>query len=162
APALRAPSRQLEQAIRSGSRTVGGSPRLHGVFVVSEVALSVILLVGAGTLGRALLRLSNMDPGLDIHHVLTSRFALSPAVLTDPARTRATWQEMLSRARRVPGVESIAMVDTIPMRRGNNPLGYWLTRPAPQANQMPMALATCVSPDYLKVMHIPLRRGRFF
>jgi predicted permease len=68
----------------------------------------------------------------------------------------------LDRARRVPGVQSVAVVDTIPMREGNNQIGYWTGPDVPPENKQPLALATSVTPDYLKVMGIPLRRGRFF
>jgi len=163
APALRAPSSRLEQAIRAGGRTItGASRRLHGAFVACEMALAVVLLVSAGMLGDTLLRLSTVRPGLDLHNVVTARTALSPAILSDPAKTRVTWDDLLDRARHLPGVEAAAMVDTVPMRNGDNPLGYWTAPPAPPENQMPLALATSVSPDYLQVMRIPLVRGRFF
>jgi putative ABC transport system permease protein len=163
APALRAPAHGLEQTLRAGARSVAGSSRrLHGGFVISEIALAVVLLVSAGILGRTLLHLSSLDPGVNIRNVLVTRMRLSPGVLEDPAQIRAAWQDVLGRARRVPGVQSIAMVDTVPMREGNNQLGYWTTPDAPPLNQMPLALATSVTPDYLNVMGIPLREGRFF
>ncbi len=163
APALRAPARQLEQALRAGARSVtGSSRRLHTGFVVTEIALAVVLLISAGVLGRTLLRLSSLDPGVNLHNVLVTRTALSPAVLQDPARTRAAWQDLLDRARGVAGVESIAMVDTVPMRVGVNELGYWTKAPAPPPGEAPLALATSVTPDYFKVMGIPVRQGRFF
>lgn len=62
----------------------------------------------------------------------------------------------------MPGVASIAMVDTVPMRAGVNELNYWTKAPAPPTGEAPLALATSVTPDYLKVMGIPLRQGRFF
>jgi predicted permease len=162
APALRVPSRGLEQALRAGARTVAGaSRRLHGVFVVSEIALAVVLLVSAGMLGRTLLYLSTLDPGLDIRNVLVARMALPPGPLSNPAQTRAAWQDILDRARRIPGVQAIAEVDTVPMRTGNNQLGYWTAAAVPPENQRPMSLATSVTPDYLQVMGIPLRAGRF-
>jgi predicted permease len=68
----------------------------------------------------------------------------------------------LERARRVPGVEAIAAVDTFPMRQGENQLGYWNNAAVPPENQQPLALATSVTADYLKVMGIPLLNGRFF
>jgi predicted permease len=163
APALRAPVHKLELALRAGGRSLaGGSRRMHGGFVASEIALAVVLLVSAGMLGRTLLRLSSLDPGMNFHNVLVTRMAISPAALTNPGRIRAAWQDVLDRARRVPGVEAVAMVDTVPMRQGNNQLGYWNSAALPPENQMPLALATSVTPDYLKVMGIPLRRGRFF
>ena len=163
APALRAPAEKVEQTLRAGARTVvGSSRRLHSAFVISEIALGVVLLVAAGLLGHTLLRVSSLDPGVNIHNVLVTRMALSPGVLADPHRIRPAWQDVLERARRVPGVESVAAVDTVPMREGNNQIGYWPTADVPPENKQPMALATSVTPEYLKVMGIPLRRGRFF
>ncbi|HKY05821.1 MAG TPA: ABC transporter permease, partial [Blastocatellia bacterium] len=163
APALRAPARALEQTLRAGGRNVvGSSRRLHSAFVISEIALAVVLLVSAGMLARALLRLSSLDPGLNINNVLVTRMRLSPGARENPAQIRASWQDVLSRARVVPGVESIALVDTVPMREGNNQLSYWTSPDLPSPDQLPLALATSVTPDYLNVMGIPLREGRFF
>ncbi len=163
APALRAPARELEQTLRAGARTViGGSRRLHSGFVISEIALAVVLLVAAGMLGRTLLRLSSLNPGLNIRNVLVTRMALSPATLANPSRIFPAWQDVLDRARRVPGVESVAIVDTVPMREGDNPLGYWPSAALPPENLRPITLTTSATPDYLKVMGIPLHEGRFF
>ncbi len=163
APALRAPSRNLEQALRAGARTVAGSSRrLHGAFVISEIALAVVLLIAAGMLGRTMLRLASLDTGVKVHGVLTARMALSPATLSNPARTRVAWQEILESAHRVPGVEAIAMVDTVPMREGNNQIGYRTSAAPLPDDQQPATLATSVSPEYLKVMGIRLLEGRFF
>jgi predicted permease len=163
APALRVPTRQLANMLRGGARTIAGSSRrLHGGFVVSEIALAIVLLVSAGILGRTLLRLSSIDSGLDIKDVLTARVALSSTTMESPVRIRAAWQEVLDRAQRAPGVQFAAIVDTVPMREGNNQIGYWTTPAEPPANQQPTALATCVSRDYFQVMRIPLRQGRFF
>jgi predicted permease len=163
APALGTPIRQIEQVLRAGSRTVvGNSRRLHGIFVAAEIAVSVVLLVAAGMLGRTLLRLSALDPGLHIHNLLSARIALSPTALADPVRLRAAWKEVIDRARTVPGVESIVAVDIVPMREGNNQIGYWTNANLPPANQQPVALASSASPDYLKVTGIPLFAGRFF
>jgi predicted permease len=180
APALRAPFKNIERALRAGMRGVaGGSRRLHAVFVVSEIALAIILLVSAGMLGRTLLHLASLDPGVDIHNVLVTRMALSPATLTDAGKTRAAWKDVLERARQVPGVQSIATVDTFPMREGFNKLAYSTSAGVSDGSvgelvdgrlvhrqrwegKLPFALLTCVSPDYFKVMGIRLRRGRLF
>jgi predicted permease len=163
APALRAPARELERALHAGSRSVAGSSRrLHAGFVVSEIALAVVLLVSAGMLGRTLLHLSSLDPGVNIHNILTARTALSPDTLASAARTRAAWQDILDRSRRVPGVQSVTIVDTVPMREGNNQIGYWTTPAEPPAEQQQLTSATSVTPDYLKVVGTPLRQGRFF
>ncbi|MFZ0818436.1 MAG: ABC transporter permease [Candidatus Acidiferrales bacterium] len=163
APALRVPVRDLEKRIRSGGRTVAGrSRRVHGSFVISEIALAVVLLVSAGILGRTLLRLSSLEPGVNVHNVLTARMELPPSTLAIPGQILPAWKDVLDHARRVPGVEAAAVVDTIPMREGNNQIGYWTSASMPPQDQLPIALATSVSPDYLKVMGIPLLQGRFF
>ena len=162
APALRAPARELEQALRAGARSVTAtSRRLHAAFVIAEIALAVILLVSAGMLGRTLLHLLSLDPGVNIHNVLTARTALTPATLTNPARTRVAWQDVLDRVRGVPGVDAVAIVDTVPLRDGNNQIGYSTTANLPPDDKKPLTLATSVTPDFLKVMGIGLRQGRF-
>jgi predicted permease len=162
APALRAPARALEQALRSGGRSAVGSPRrLHSGFVAAEIALAVVLLVAAGMLGRTLVRLAALDPGVKTGNLLVTRMRLSPGV-TNAGQMRTAWQEVLDHARRVPGVEAATMVDTVPMRQGNNRLGYWTSAELPPVERQPLALATCVTPDYLKVMGLALLNGRFF
>jgi predicted permease len=163
APALRAPARELEQVLRAGGRSVAGSSRrLHGAFVVAELSVAVVLLVAAGMLGRTFLRLSSLDPGLNVHNVLVARMALSPEVLTDTGKIRAAWDDVQERARRVPGIKSVAIVDTFPMRDGINLVTYSPSADLPPENRRPQALATCVTNDYLNVAGISLKRGRFF
>jgi predicted permease len=163
APALRVRMHQLEQSLRSGSRIFsGGTRRLHNGFVISEIALAVVLLVASGMLVRTLLRLSSVDPGVTVKNAMVARIGLSPAVLADPAKIRAAWDAVLDRARLVPGVQAVALVDTVPMREGLNELPYWITPQPPPPSQAPLALATAVTPEYWKVMGIPLRAGRLF
>ena len=163
APALRVPTQSLERSLRAGARSVTGhSRRLHGTFVVAELALAVVLLVCAGLLGRTMLRLSSLDSGVNIHNVMAARVGLSPATLPNPGLIRAAWDDVLERARQVPGVEAVSMVDTVPMREGNNPIGYRTSAAEVPPNQQPVVLASSVSPEYLKVMGIRLLEGRFF
>jgi predicted permease len=161
APTLGAPARKLERALRSGSRSLGSTRRLHGVFVVAEVALAVVLLVSAGILGRTLFRLLSLDPGFNTRNVLVAHVALSPAVLENSAKARAGWEDILDRARHFPGVHSVALADVVPMRVGEDSVGYWATPVQPPPDQTPLALTSIVTPDYLNVMGISLRRGRF-
>jgi predicted permease len=161
APALRAPARKLEGALRSGGRSLGSTRRLHSVFVVAEVALAVVLLVSAGILGRTLLGLLSLDPGFNTRNVLVAHVALSPVVLENPAKARAAWEDVLDRARRFPGVQSVALADVVPMAVGEDSLGYWATPVPPPPDQTPLALTSIVTPDYLNVMGISLRHGRF-
>jgi len=163
APAWRAPVREVEQILRAGARTMAGSSRrLHSAFVTSEIALAIVLLIAAGMLGRTLLHASSLDPGLDVRNLLVMRVGLSPDTLADPARIPAGWQDLLERARRIPGVESVTAVDIVPMRQGNNQIGYSTVADIPSKEKLPMVLASSATPDYLKVMGIPLLEGRFF
>src|SRR6185312_7709373 len=163
APALRAPVRHIEQTLRAGARTVTGSARrLHSSFVVSEMAIAVVLLIAAGMLGRTLLRVSSLDPGFNPNNVLLTQVALSSAALTNPTTTRAAWRDILDRVRRVPGVESAAVADVVPMGADTEEIPYWTTPNAPPPNQIPLAQMNLVTPAYLKVMGIKLLQGRFF
>ncbi|HKW02222.1 MAG TPA: ABC transporter permease [Vicinamibacterales bacterium] len=162
APALRAPARQVGDVLKEGARTLAtGSRKLHGAFVAAEIALALVLLACAGALGRTMIALASVDPGLDVQNVLIARTAISPSRLSDPGATRTAWQDLLDRARQVPGVEAIAMVDTVPMRMGNNQIGYKVSAAEVPDNQQPVALATSVTPDYLRVVGLHLIQGRF-
>ncbi len=163
APALRAPGHALERALRAGARTVRGSSlRLHGAFVISEVGLACVLLVAAAGLGRALLHISSLYPGVNPHNVLVTQVALSPAAMTSPARTRGAWQQVMDNVRGISGVQSAALADSVPMSGDDDEIGYWLSPAAPRADRIPMALLNLVTPDYLRAMGIRLLQGRFF
>lgn len=162
-PALRANRSSIEETLRSRSRNVtGGARKLLSGFVICQIALALVLLTSAAVLGRTLLRLSSLNPGIDTHNLLTARVAFSPAALTNPAKGRAAWQELVESMQRVPAIQSVALTDIVPMREGENVLGYWATASPPPPNQEAETLASAVTPDYLKVMRLPLLAGRFF
>src|SRR5215469_16144294 len=96
-PALRANRSAIEETLRSHSRTIAGSARkpLSG-FVVSQIALALVLLSAAGVMGRTLMHFASLNPGINIHNALAARLALSPSVLSSPAQARAAWQELIS------------------------------------------------------------------
>lgn len=162
APALRAPARGMERALRAGARTVtGASRRLHSGFVMSEIAIAVVLLTAAGMLGRTLLRLSHLDPGIDFHNVLVTTVALSPEAIASPARIRVAWREILERVGRMPGVDSAAVADLIPMGGDDEEVGFWTSSTPPPANEMPLTLMNLVTPGYQRAMGMRLLEGRF-
>src|SRR6185312_6539379 len=166
APALRLQGRKpgrgsLFARGSSGRGLAGGKRRLHGSFVAAEVALALILLGAAGMLGRTLVRLQSLRLGVDTRNVVSARVALPDAVLADTGRTRAAWNDLLRRLRALPEVETAAMVDTVPLREGNNPSSYWTgTTPVPDDKQ-PTALTTTVGADYFQSVGIPLLQGRY-
>lgn len=161
-PAVRANRSAIEETLRSRSRTIAGSARkpLSG-FVISQIALALVLLTAAGIMGRTLMRLASLDPGIDISNTLTARVAFSPAVLSNPAQARAAWQELMESMRRVPAVQSVALTDIVPMREGENVLDYRSSAAPVPPSQESEALASAVTTDYVAVMRLALIRGRF-
>jgi len=127
-----------------------------------QLALAVVLLVSAGLLGRTMLRLSSLDPGIDLHNVLVARITISPTILSDPVRTRAAWLDLLDHARHVPGVQAATLTDIVPMRGGINTLPYWTSPDLPPVDRQYIALATSTMPDYFATLGLPLRGGRIF
>lgn len=162
-PAMRANRSAIEETLRSRSRSIAGSARrpLSG-FVVSQIALALVLLSAAGIMGCTLVRFASLNPGIDIHKTLSARIAFSPSVLSSPAQARAAWQELVESARQVPAVQSVALTDIVPMREGQNVLDYRTAAAPVPPSQEAEALASAVTPDYLPVMRLPLIRGRFF
>jgi predicted permease len=163
APALRTPVHGLDTSLRAASRIVtGGSRGLHRAYVIAEIAIAIVLLIAAGTLGRSLLRLSSLDPGFDPQKVLVARVALGSDAATNPLGTRAAWREILDHVSGVPGAQCAAIVDSIPMRGDESWIGYWTGSIPPPTDRMPMSQMAFASPDYLRVMGIALLQGRFF
>jgi predicted permease len=162
-PALRANRSAIEETLRSRSRSIaGGARRPLSGFVVSQIALALVLLSAAGVMGRTLMRFASLDPGIDIHNTLTARVALSPSVLSNPVQARAAWQALMDNMKSAPGVQSVALTDIVPMRNGENVVDYRATAAPLPPGQESEALASAVTPEYLQVMRLPLRRGRFF
>ncbi len=162
APALRQRF-SLDEALKQGARgSTRGLRRLQSTFVVAEVALAFVLLVGSGLMLRTILRLWSVNPGFDPHHVLVMGLGLSPKVMNSPTTIRTAWQEVLQRVQSVPGVESVAVNSLVPMRGDDSWIQYWTGPSPPPPNKIPMALTYTPSPGYFQTMRIPLLRGRLF
>jgi predicted permease len=164
APALRSTDTGLGETLKEGSRSVAqGRSRLQRWLIAGEVAMSLVLLVGAGLLLRTLGHLWAVDPGFDSQNVLTMQVALSPQLSTEPAQARLAYQQLLDRVETIPGIRSAAVTTLLPLSGSDSEESFWEgSGAAPPVNEMKMALNYIVTPDYLKVMRIPLIRGRFF
>ena len=165
APALKTSRTDVNAALnQSGRSLVGARHRTQAVFVVIEMAMALVLLVGAGLMIRTLVRLWNVNPGFDPHNVLT--FAVTPsASLTrqSPEAVRAEYRQIESTLHSIPGVESASFDWGATPMRSDDEAGFWvdgMARPQHQAD-MPMTLEYVVEPEYLRLMQIPLLRGRF-
>ncbi|HKV28926.1 MAG TPA: ABC transporter permease [Candidatus Acidoferrales bacterium] len=165
APALKTSRPDLHETLKEGGRGASGARyRTQGMFVVVEMALAVVLLVGAGLTVRSLIQLWGVNPGFDPHNMLIFNVGFPPWVgNAGPAVMRANLREFTDKIAAVPGVSAVSLTDGATPMTGDSELPFWLEgqpKPATQ-NNMPAALWYMVSPDYLKAMKIPLLRGRF-
>jgi putative ABC transport system permease protein len=163
-PAVRASRVDLAGALRDVGRSTAGRSRhlFRKMLVVAELALAFVLVIGAGLLGHSFLRLTGVNPGYDPHHVLT----MGVYVYSDRYKKAETelnlYGEVERRLVSLPGVEAVAMTSTVLMggfdRRGVQIKERPLVNPA----DAPSADTYSVSPDYFRVLRIPLKRGRLF
>jgi len=164
APALKSLQPDLHEMLKEGGRGLSGvRHRAQGVFVVAEVALALVLLAGAGLMIRALAKLWSINPGFDSHNLLTFRLSLPPAASPNPDSVRAAWRRIQAQLAAVPGVQSASLTFSAMPMRGDSEVPFWFEgepKPPTQA-EMKQATFYTVQPDYLKVMGIPLQRGRF-
>ncbi|HKQ75164.1 MAG TPA: ABC transporter permease [Blastocatellia bacterium] len=165
-PALKTSQWNLSETLKEGGRgTSGERRRAQGVLVVVEVALALVLLIGAGLMIRTLSALWNVDPGFRPDNVLTFGLSFPPSMRTaSPEAKRASLRDLSERLNSMPGVKAASfLTGAIPMQGINN-LYFWLDgQPRPtSASEMRSALVYRVEPGYLTAMGIPLKRGRFF
>jgi putative ABC transport system permease protein len=165
-PALQLSKADVNRDLKEGGGTVGegGSrSRLRGAFVVSQVALSLVLLVGAGLLLNSFYRLLRAEPGFDPRNLLTMEYRLPKNRYAKGEQQWAFHREVVERVSRVPGVESAAVVRGLPFSGNGGSLTYAVPdRPAPPAGQEPKALENAIDPNYLRTVGLPLLRGRNF
>jgi len=165
-PALKMSRTAENESLKEGGRSSSGTRhRAQGVFVVAEMAMALVLLVGAGLMVRSLVRLWQVDPGFDPHHVMSFGLTPPPTVLTANAEgIRAHFRELSRRLGAIPGVEGVAQTSgAMPLDSDDEQL-FWLDGQAKPANDNDMnwAIAYIVDPDYLKIMKTPLLAGSFF
>jgi putative ABC transport system permease protein len=167
-PALKASRTDLTQSLKEGSRSVagGGSHRLRSLIVVAEIALSLVLLVGAGLLMRSFFRLTRVDPGFDAHNVLSMKLSVPRSKYKEGAATANFYKQLIEKIQALPGVESAAAISHLPLSGD-----YWggtLTFEGVTANAERDNLASfevdqrVITPDYFATMKTPLLEGRFF
>ena len=160
-PALLA-SAMANDALREGGRHGAGprSRRTLGALVVIEVALSLVLLTGAGLLIRSFVRLQNVDPGFRSDSLLTARVALPGARYPQPRDSAVFFDKVLERIRVLPGVQMAAGTAFLPMSGAIGTRFYRLDRPVPAAGQAPSTQVRPVTPGFFRTMGMPLRAGR--
>jgi predicted permease len=165
-PALKTSQPDLHETLKQGGR--GGSGirhRAQDVFVVGEMALAVVLLIGAGLTVRSLMLLWSVDPGFNPHNVLIFGVSLPPSMMNaSPDAIRAAFRQFDERIASIPGIHGVSQAwGAVPISGDDEQL-FLLEGQAKPANENDMnwAIDYIVGPDYLKTMGIPLLRGRFF
>lgn len=165
-PALRASRVDLNESLKEGGRSMGagGQQRIRSLLVVAEVALSLVLLIGAGLLIRSYQRILSANPGFDPQGVVSLRLSLPATRYATPEAVYNFYQQLHERIRRLPGVESVGSNLVLPLSNYTaawgpiNVEGY-----VPQAaSELIIANERFISPDYLRTMRIPLVKGRAF
>jgi len=163
APAWQAWRTNVSGAMKEGARSsAGGAPqRLRGVFVVSEVALTLVLLVGAGLVLRSFAQMRAAKPGYDSHNVLTMRVALSDQQYATPEKQLAFFDRVLRESQSLPGVVSAAAVDELPGSDDIHGSGLFFPDREQRSEDVKVVLRDSVTADYFATMRIKLIRGRY-
>ena len=168
APALQSARIELVDGLRQGGKGSSIGARTswaRNAFVVAEVALAVVLVVGAGLLARSLAAIAAVDMGFTPERLLVLRTSVPVSSAEQAPRATAFYRDLLTELRALPGVNSAGAVTGLPTQVASNG-GYWLEG-GPTFQQLgiagsPQAIFTVVTPDYFRTMRVPLRRGRDF
>jgi predicted permease len=166
APALKSSLPNLQSTLKEGGRGgTGRHQRAQSMFVAAEMAMALVLLIASGLLVRSLVALWSVDPGFDPHHVLTCGVSLAPSIASASATSiRVGFRDVVREVRAVRGVQAVSLSwAAVPMAMEDDDQ-FWLEgQPKPASeSDMNWVLSYIVQEDYLKVMGIPLERGRFF
>jgi len=165
-PALLAARTQPGETLSDVARDTGGGTsgrHVRRVLVVSEVALAVVLLAGAGLLIRSFQLLRRVDTGFNTGNALTMKMVLPMPKYAKPEARRAFYDEVLQRVEQLPGIESAGVITFLPLSFNGMNFSFSVEgQTQPSDMKLPFALYRVVSPDYFGAMGIPLLRGRFF
>jgi len=164
-PALAAGRVDPAEDLKAGARSVapGGRARFRNVLVVAQVALSVVLLVGAGLLLRSFVQLRGVDPGFVSENVLTADIGLPRAKYDDDESRLRFFTELQDRVGATPGVLGVGLISRLPIRDPGGNIAAWdPANPPADASEWRLAYARMVMPGYFEAMGIPMREGRDF
>jgi putative ABC transport system permease protein len=167
APALQASRVHLADSLRQGGKGASAGSRsgwARNAFVIAEVALAVVLVFGAGLLGRSLAALASVDMGFAPEKLLVLRTAVPVATMADATRATAFYRNLLGELRTVQGVTAMGGVTSLPTATRSNG-AYWIEGgPGPDETgiRAPQALFTVTTPDYFKALGVPFKSGRDF
>ena len=166
APALKTSQWRFNESLKEGGRGASSSrARAQGVFVIAEMAMALVLLIGAGLLIRSLNALWNVDPGFNADNVMTFSVTFPPSMRSANAETsRAYLRDLSRRLNEMPGVKGASLVTGATPLVSEDDVYFWVEgdpKPA-STSDMHMALFYVVEPGYLPAMELRLKKGRFF
>jgi putative ABC transport system permease protein len=164
-PALQASKVDTQDALKDGGRggTNAAGNRVRSILVVSEVALSLVLLVGAGLLAKSFLLLREVNPGFSPEHVLITDLSLARTKFPEPQQQQAAFAEIVQRVSEIPGVDAAAVVNPLPLGgRITSGTFFIAGRPPVRPEDKPLSNYRMVSNDYFRALGITVVRGRTF
>jgi predicted permease len=165
APAWQLSGRDANEALKSGpsrGNSSGREGRVRHLLVTSEVALALMLLIGAGLLMRSLSGLRAVDPGFDPRNVLTAWVNIPEAKYATPEQRNQFFDRSLQNIRALPGVESAALIDTLPLQGGSSQYVMPQGLPPMKESEMPVVAVRLTSPGFFDAARIRMRAGRDF
>ncbi|HSO75767.1 MAG TPA: ABC transporter permease [Blastocatellia bacterium] len=166
APALQVSRTNLNESLKEGGRSAteaSGRKRLRGLLVVSQTALALVLLAGAGLMIKSFVRLQQVNPGFNPEGVLSAQLSLPQSRYGEQHKRVAFHRELLERVRGLPGVQSAGLSSDVPPQNvGDVDVFEVAGEPIPPEQNRPLAERILLSPDYFRVMGIPLLSGRDF
>jgi predicted permease len=163
-PALKSSKADLQSALKEAGRgATSVHHRAQSSLVIVQMALTMMLLAGAGLLFRTLRQLWQTNPGFDMHKLIAFKVSLPPPATKSGASTRAAVQQLIERIRAVPGVQAADLTMLVPLTRDDNDAPFWINSRKPTVIQnAPRMLVFNTGPDYVRTLRIPLLQGRFF
>lgn len=163
-PAIQTSKPDLHNALKEGGRALSvAHRRSRGVLTAAEIALAMVMLIGAGLAIKSLVRLLGVEPGFDAHNVLKARIALPDVRYPKDPQITAFYRQLLDRVRALPGVVSASVAAQLPLQGGSNGVVYIEGQPLPKDMWSSPLVEWCtVMPDYFRTLRIPLLRGRDF
>jgi len=161
-PALRASRTSLTESLNERAQLSGGTPGLAGVLALSEIALALVLLIGAALMIQTVVFLTRVNPGFNARNIATAPVALPGARYARPEQQVAFVEELSARMRNTPQVLAVGAVSHLPLTPGDNRMGFDIEgRPAGRGEERRASMRV-VAGDYFRVMEIPVVRGRAF
>jgi putative ABC transport system permease protein len=162
-PAIRATRIDLQGSLHGDGRKTANAPTSFArrLLVAADVAMAVVLLIGAGLMIKSVGRLLGVDPGFDAHHVLTMQISMVGEAYRKDDAVLQKINEMVARLKALPGVESAAAAGQIPLGGNGDTWGFHIVG-RPPTPEDPSVERYSVTPEYFSVMRIPLKRGRLF